>query len=55
MTIAFLFGFIASILPIMLSWAPLELSVICIVLIGLAAIVIVIKLVAFILDAIPFL
>lgn len=50
-----LFSFISNAWALMFGWAPSWFGVLCIILIGFLAIIIIIKVIAFILDAIPFL
>lgn len=50
-----MFDFLVGAWHLFFGWMPTTLAVICTVLIGLIVIIIIIKLIAFILDAIPFL
>lgn len=50
-----IFDTISSIWSLLFGWMPSYLAIICTVLIGLVIIIIIIKIIAFILDAIPFL
>lgn len=49
------FQFIHDVWALLFGWAPSALGIIFTILIGLVLIIIIIKIIAFILDAIPFL
>ena len=49
------FQFLHTIWGYLFGWAPSSLGIILTILVGLAIVIIIIKIIAFILDAIPFL